>query len=151
MLDRKKLRATLDSLSKEIALIMDEKIRSIQETLLSLLERVLAENDQLRAEVQRLRDEINRLKGEKGRPSIRKQSNTDISSESERKHSTHTANKHSKKKKHKIAINRVEICTVNKAQLPADIEFNPDISYFIYCGLDLSHCDCVFTPKSSVT
>ena len=123
MLDRKKLRATLDSLSKEIDLITDERIKSIQETLLNLLELVLAENDQLRTENQKLRDENKRLKGEKGRPTIRKQSNTDISSESERKRSTHKANKHAKKKKHKIVINRVETCTVDKAQLPADAEF----------------------------
>lgn len=123
-MNRTELQKTLAGLTEEIELISDVKIKSIQKTLLNLIELLVEENDTLRKENQRLRDENNRLKGEQGKPSIRKQSNTDISSEKNRKpRGQQEKKKKSKKKKHKIKINQVQVCDIDKNQLPFDAQF----------------------------
>jgi len=125
MMNRTELQTTLEALSQEIDLIADEKIKSIQKTLLNLLEAVVSDNDKLRDENQKLRDENNRLKGEQGKPTIRKQTrdNKNISSESERKPRGERKKKKSKKKKHKIKVDRVVVCDVDKSQVPPDAVF----------------------------
>lgn len=122
-----KVKETIASLSHDIELIVDEKIKSIQKTLLNLLELVMMDNDRLRSENQKLRDENNRLKGEQGKPSVRKQSkdNSDHSSEKDRKPRGQQPKKpkKSKKKKKNVNIDRTERCTIDKSQLPPDAQF----------------------------
>ena len=92
--------------------------------LFQRLEQLEEENARLQAENQRLRDEINRLKGEHGKPDIRgnTRKSRDISSEKERTQ-REPQQKKSKAKKHNIIIDRVEVCHVDKAELPNDAEF----------------------------
>lgn len=73
------------------------------------------------AEMQRLRDEINRLKGEQGKPKIRgNKAVVDLSSEKERRQSK-PRNKASRQDR--IQIDRVEVLTVDRENLPADAQF----------------------------
>jgi len=122
---RKELQQTISNLTTEIESVADDRVRSIQKTLLNLLEYVISENDKLKEENQKLRDENHRLKGEKGKPSIRKQSNGNSkhSSESERKPRGKNKKKKSKKKKDKIKIDRTEVCEADLSTLPSDVEF----------------------------
>lgn len=122
---RTKLKKNIADLSAEIESVDDDKVRSIQKTLLNLLEYVISENDRLKDENQKLRDEINRLKGEQGKPSIRKQTKgtPKHSSESERKPRGKNKKKSSKKKKDKINIERIEVREVDVSSLPTDAKF----------------------------
>jgi len=125
---RAELEKKIAELTQAIELLSDETLQSYQLDLLNLLEFVVSENDELKEKNQKLLDEINQIKGEKGKPKIRKQSkgNQDLSSESERKHGQNKKgkkNKKSKKKKNKIKIDRVELCEVDKTQLPDDAKF----------------------------
>ncbi|MCK4733907.1 MAG: transposase, partial [Methanophagales archaeon] len=64
--------------------------------------------------------------GEQAKPDIkpyRKRPNEDISSEEERKSKNTPKEKKSKAKKHKIKIDRVEVCKVDQKLLPDDAEF----------------------------
>ena len=95
--------------------------------LLNLVEDLQDTVRELQGEVQRLRDEINRLKGEQGEPDIKpnrrgKQPGpgTDHSSEAERR-KPQAWQKGSKLAKGKI--DREEVLTVDRVQLPADAEF----------------------------
>lgn len=123
-MNRTQITEVLNKITGEIEAIADDKIKSIQKTLLNLIEILLVENEELRAENQRLRDEINRMKGEQGTPNIRKQTqgNQNFSSEKERKQKNKKKNKKSKKK-NKIKISRFEICKINKDTLPKDVIF----------------------------
>lgn len=56
----------LETIKQDIEAISDERVKSIQKTLLNLIEMLLKDNEELRAENQRLRNENNRLKGEQG-------------------------------------------------------------------------------------
>ncbi|MCD4809220.1 MAG: transposase, partial [Methanosarcinales archaeon] len=56
-------------------------------------------------------------------PSSKKKQKGDISSENERKKQEPPKQKRSKAKKHKIKIDRTEICTVDQTDLPDDAEF----------------------------
>lgn len=125
-MSRTNYKAVLDTITQEVKSIADEKVQSILASLLNLVEALIDDNDQLRAENQSLRDENNRLKGEQGKPTIRKQTqpNKDISSEKERKRKNNKNRKNKKRgKKNKISIDRVEVCPVDKKQLPADAVF----------------------------
>ena len=125
-MNRTELQKTLAGLTEEIELISDVKIKSIQKTLLNLIELLVEENDTLRKENQRLRDENNRLKGEQGKPSIRKQSNTDISSEKNRKP---RGQQEKKKKIQKKNIVRHESATVLADGSTAEKVLTKHISY----------------------
>ena len=126
-MNRSDIEKILEKITEDIEAITDERVKAIQKILLNLIEALLNDNEKLRAENQQLRDEINRLKGEQGKPHIRKQTkrNQDISSEEERRknRNKNKKNKSKKKKKNKIAVNRVEICTIPKDQLPEDAIF----------------------------
>ena len=123
-MNRTELQKIVTDLTQDIELITDEKTRSILKILLNLIELVTSENDKLREENQKLRDEINRLKGEKGKPDIRKQSATNHSSEEDRKPKfQQKKKKKSKAKKHKIKVNRTQICDIDKNKLPPDARF----------------------------
>jgi len=115
--------------------IPDEDISEAFNLLFQLVEETYIENEKLKSENQKLRDEINLLKGEQGKPNIpssKKKQKGDISSENERKKQEPPKQKRSKAKKHKIKIDRTEICTVDQTDLPDDAEFKgyQDIAYF---------------------
>jgi hypothetical protein len=107
--------------TKEIA---DESTRRTVEILLNLIEQQQVEIKELREENQKLRDENNRLKGEEGKPDIKankkKGFKNDHSSEKERK----TPTEHHKRSKNEIIkVDRQEIVTYPKENLPPDAEF----------------------------
>jgi hypothetical protein len=90
--------------------------------LLNLVEEVKEENEQLRQTVQQLRDEISRLKGEQGKPDIKpgKKKDQDHSSEKERR----KPKKWQKSSKlEKVQVDRDQVLTVDKSELPGDAEF----------------------------
>jgi Transposase IS66 family len=122
-MNRSDITKTLDKINQDIEAISDGHVKSVQKSLLNLIETLLNDNEKLRTENQQLRDENNRLKGEQGKPDIRKQTkpNQDISSEKER--TKNKKKKSKKKKKNRIQVNRVEICTIDKDQLPEDAIF----------------------------
>lgn len=95
--------------------------------LFNLVEDLQTTVRQLQADNQRLRDENNRLKGEKGKPEIKpsKQSKgpgqgSDHSSEAERRKPQAW---HKGSKLDKIKIDREEVLTIERAQLPGDAQF----------------------------
>ena len=95
--------------------------------LINLVERLNEQNEGLKVENEKLRDENNRLKGEQGKPNIRGDKGggkgKNVSSEEERKQQGGKRKKKSKRKKTKIAINRREVCKLDRSKLPADAEF----------------------------
>lgn len=101
-------------------LLPDEQSRLIVTLLLNVTENQQKEIQLLKERVQLLEDEINRLKGEQGKPDIKantKKTNIDISSKGkEKKEKKH--NKQAKKKN--IPVDKVEIITVPKDELPDD-------------------------------
>lgn len=124
-MNRSDITKVLEKITQDIEAISDEHIKSIQKTLLNLIETLLDDNEKLREGNQQLRDENNRLKGEQGKPGIRKQTkpNQDISSEKERRKNRNKNKKAKQKKKNRITVNRVEILTIDKDQLPEDAIF----------------------------
>jgi len=116
----------LESLNINPDEIADEQVSRAIHFLLQLIEEMHIENEKLKTENQKLRDEINLLKGEQSKPNIpanKKKQKEDISSEAERKKLQSPKQKRSKAKKHKIKINRTEICKVDQTDLPDDVEF----------------------------
>jgi hypothetical protein len=110
--------------------IEDEQLAEKVRKLLHLIELLNEDNEQVRAEKQELQDAMNLLKGEQGKPKIKasqkkpeEEKEGDISSEQERKSRKEPSEKKSKAKKHKIKIDRTEICPVDKSILPDDAEF----------------------------
>jgi len=101
--------------------IEDERVRQAFISLMNVVETLsakLTEKDDL---IQQLRDEINRLKGEQGKPKIKANKPTvDLSSEKERRQSK----PHQKSSKQdQIPIDREEVLSVDREQLPADAVF----------------------------
>lgn len=87
------------------------------------VEELTAENRALREENQRLRDEINRLKGEQGKPAFKAAAPkpaADHSSEQERRQPQGWSKGG---KQERIAIDREQVLTVDRALLPPDAEF----------------------------
>jgi hypothetical protein len=106
--------------------IADERLAEVIRIMIQLIEELCEENERLKEENRKLRDAINLLKGEQIRPNIKssgKKPNNDISSEEERKTSNTSKKKKSKAKKHKIKIDRIEVCKVDQNILPDDAEF----------------------------
>lgn len=105
--------------------IHEGNARTLVEMLLNQIEELSADLRQARITIQQLRDEINQLKGEQGKPDIKANvpepaANTDHSSEKERRK---PRERHKRDKKTKIVINREEVATVNREDLPADAIF----------------------------
>jgi len=119
------IRKKIAELMQSIALDDKETMRPWTLEMLNFLELLVSELSKLQLENQQLRDENNKLKGEQGKPKVRKQSkpNQDISSEEERKRNQDKKKRKSKHKKNKIKIDRVELCDVDKSQLPDDAKF----------------------------
>ena len=115
-MNRKSIEQQLESLKIHPDKIPDEDISNAITLLFQLVEESYIENEKLKTENQKLRDEINLLKGEQGKPNIpssKKKQKGDISSEKERKKQYPPNQNRSKAKKHKIKIDRTEICRVN--------------------------------------
>jgi hypothetical protein len=101
--------------------IEDEGVRQVVISLMNVVDKQDGIIGEQAAEMQRLRDEISRLKGEQGKPKIKaNKPTTDLSSEKERRQSK-PRNKRSKQGQ--IPIDRVELLTVDREQLPADAVF----------------------------
>ena len=105
--------------------IADESVRQVIVILLNHTEQLTAEITALKAENQRLRDENHRLKGEQGKPDIKakrhqKAAPTNHSSEVERK--TKRPHRKSNKNSH-LKINREQVVSIPKDQLPVDAQF----------------------------
>jgi len=116
----------LESLNIHPDEIADEHVSGAINLLFKLIEELHIENEKLKAEIQKLRDENSLLKGEQSKPNIpanKKKQKEDISSEDERKKLQPPKQKRSKAKKHKIKINRTEVCKVDQTDLPDDVEF----------------------------
>jgi len=123
---QKSIEQQLESIKIHPDEIPDEDVSDAINLLFQLVEESYIENEKLKIENQKLRDEINLLKGEQGKPDIspsKKKQKRDVSSETERKKQEPSRQKRSKAKKHKIKIDRTEICTVDLTDLPDDIEF----------------------------
>lgn len=122
------LTATLRTVGERFSAVEDAEIKTSLQTLLNLVETLAGENARLREENQQLKDEINRLKGEHGRPTFsgHAHQNKDISSEHERHSRSSQQRMHSRQrpsKRETIRIDRTEICSVNRDELPADATF----------------------------
>jgi len=125
-MNRSQITEALKALNIHPDEIADERLAEVICILFQLIEDLSEENEKLKAENQKLRDAINLLKGEQAKPDTkpsRKKPNEDISSEEERKPKNILKKKKSKAKKHKIKIDRVEVCKVDKSLLPNDAEF----------------------------
>jgi Transposase IS66 family len=94
--------------------------RRVVERLLNVVEQFSAELSAVKAENQRLRDEVNRLKGEQAKPRLlpSKRGKQDLSSEQERRVPPKTWCKRAKLPE--LAIDRVEVCRLDRGDLPAD-------------------------------
>ncbi len=105
--------------------------KAVIDRLLNLVESLASENTRLTELVQQQNDEINRLKGEQGKPefSPKKKNDGNISSEEERKQAEGRKPKgkneprNRQSKQSKIKIDRCDICSVNKKELPEDAVF----------------------------
>lgn len=98
------------------------KAREVIRRLLNLIETLSAEQDRLKVENQQLRDEINRLKGTPGRPKgpLGRPPKQDLSSEAERRV---PRGRIKGPKNDQIKSDREARCTVDRAILPADAEY----------------------------
>ena len=104
--------------------VLDPNLQALLRLLLNKVEEQEKVIKGLLSENQAFRNEINRLKGEKGKPTIRPQTPSgDISSEKERKTLNSEKTKRSKRKNHKITVNRIEKCKIDKSKLPEDAIF----------------------------
>jgi len=125
-MNRSQITEALKTLNIRPDEIADERLAEIIRILFQLIEELSEENEKLKAEIQRLRDAINLLKGEQTKPDTkpsRKKPNEDFSSEEERKPKNIPNEKKSKAKKHKIKIDRIEVCKVDQKLLPDDAAF----------------------------
>lgn len=125
-MNRSQITETLKTLNISPDEIADERLAEVIRILLQLIEELSEDYEKLKAENQKLRDAINLLKGEQTKPDTkpsRKKPNEDFSSEKERKPRNISNEKKSKAKKHKIKIDRTEVCKVDQNILPDDAEF----------------------------
>ncbi|MGK2957493.1 MAG: IS66 family transposase [Acidimicrobiales bacterium] len=129
---RKTIEDAIETLQADVASIADPKTKTILSGLLNLVETLYSENESLREENQQLKDKINRLKGEQGKPDIKgrhKKDTSDHSSEKERQAGKGDKENNNKKRRRreaklpKVAIDREQICPIDKNDLPEDILF----------------------------
>lgn len=125
----------------EVAQKLDDLLRDVDKAPLvdlrgkvfdsaNFIESLAAENVALTSTNNKLQDEINRLKGEHGRPDIRGSNGKgggkgkNFSSEKERNKGKKKKNRKPKNKKTEtITINRTEVITIPKEELPSDAVF----------------------------
>lgn len=103
--------------------VADPLARALIMRLLNVVNDQAAQLQAQAAEIQALRDEINRLKGEQGRPQIkppRPARSAPLSSETERRTPTP---RHGRPKQAELTITREEVCRLDRARLPPDVQF----------------------------
>src|SRR5260370_24787646 len=101
--------------------IEDETVRHVVISMINLVETLSAQLQAKDAIIQQLRDELNRLKGEQGKPKIRGNTKaSDLSSEHERRESKPRSQEG---KRDRIKIDREEVVSVDRSQLPEDAVF----------------------------
>ena len=131
-LKRKTIEDAIETLQADVASVADPKTKTILNGLLNLVETLYSENESLKEENRRLRDEINRLKGEQGKPDIKgrhKKDTSDHSSEKERQAGKGDEGNNNKKTRQreakltKVAIDREQVCPIDKDVLPKDAKF----------------------------
>lgn len=129
---RKAIEDAIETLQADVASVADPKTKTILSGLLNLVEALYSENESLREENQQLKDEINRLKGEQGKPNIKgrhKKDTSDHSSEKERQAGKGDEENNNKKRRQrdaklpKVAIDRQQVCPIDKDVLPKDAKF----------------------------
>lgn len=102
--------------------IEDEGIRTAFRSLMNLVESLSAKVAAQAKEIQQLRDENSRLKGEQGKPKIRPNAKERPSLSSE--HERHEPKAHHKTHKQThLHSERVEVCALDRATLPDDVQF----------------------------
>jgi hypothetical protein len=131
-LKRKAIEDAIETLQADVASVADPKTKTILSGLLNLVETLYSDNESLREENQQLKDEINRLKGEQGKPDIKgrhKKDTSDHSSEKERQAGKGDEENNNKKTRQreaklpKVAIDREQVCPIDKNVLPKDAKF----------------------------
>ena len=126
----------LKSLNVNLDDYQNDDISKDFQTLFQIIEALQAENEKLKSKLEAALNEIGRLKGHDVQPSEKpgnKKDHSDISSEKERKKRdlNNQKNETSKAKKHKIQIDRIEVCEIDKNSLPADAEFKGHQEYVV--------------------
>jgi hypothetical protein len=125
-MDFAKITEILTGLNLDPKDIADENMAKAVATLLQIIEELCSQNEKMATEINYLRKEINHLKGENddcdGNTSDKK-GKKDLSSEKDRKKRKSSKKRKSKAKKHKIHIDRSEVCPIEKTILPQDAEF----------------------------
>jgi hypothetical protein len=124
------VKKAIESIDVDVDTTSDPLIlKDILRKILNIVETQAKRINELTEENQKLRDENNRLKGEKGKPKFRKQTkdkdeqnSSDISSEKERGGNGKSKGKKGSKK-NKLTVNRVELCSLDVEELPADACF----------------------------
>jgi regulator of replication initiation timing len=123
------VKKAIERIDVDLDTITDPTLKGLLNNLLNIVERQAKRINELSEENQKLRDENNCLKGEKGKPTFRKQTkgkegenSSDISSEKERGGNRKPKGKKGSKK-NKLTVNRVELCSLDVEQLPADACF----------------------------
>ncbi len=125
-MDSAKITETLSGLNLSPHDFADDGMAKTVAILLQIIEELNSQNVKMATEIEYLREENKRLKGgdsdsDKNDPD--KKSPKDLSSEKERKKRKPSKKPKSKAKKHKIHVDRTEICPVDKTVLPKDAEF----------------------------
>jgi hypothetical protein len=115
--------------------INDPHARQRTQKVLNLLEKTFVQLDKLREENQKLRDELALLKGEQPKPIIlpsanssknqnrKKELNSKLSSEKERRSNTPRSRNKRKAKHHKLVIHQQHKLSLDRNKLPPDAEF----------------------------
>jgi len=134
-MDSAKITERLKSLNVNLDDYQNDDITRDFHTLFQIIEDLQTENEKLKSRLEAARDEIERLKGNNVQPLDKfgnKNDDSDFSSEKDRKkRNGQPKNKTSKARKHKIKIDRIEICKIDKNSLPADAEFKGHQEYVV--------------------
>src|SRR5438067_2211457 len=101
--------------------IQDEALRQVVMSLMNLVESLHTKVQEQAEEIQRLRDENNRLKGEQGKPQFRPNVEPKLISSEKERRSPRPHRKGSKLQK--IVVDRQEGVSLDKANLPTDVQF----------------------------
>ncbi len=126
IMDREKITEILSELNLGFDGIADERVANTVAALLEIIEELNSQNEKKAIEIKYLRNEIERLKGGDGDSDKNvpdEKGPKDLSSEKERKKRKASKKRKSKAKKHKIKVDRSEICPVDQTVLPKDAEF----------------------------
>lgn len=116
---------------------LDPPVRELVQRLLNCIEALVADLNEAHAQIQRLRDEVARLKGEKGKPKFKANCSPDQDDDdtsqpnpdqangnkprSSLKPKPDTRSGQSTPRKERIAVDREEVVSLDRSQLPPDV------------------------------